>query len=164
MSRKARAHALAEHFRLVAQHVTQPVAALREHFREQPLDVAPVVVDAIEQQLDVGGERSIASPSMSTRARGAVIQLLRPLRDHERAARLRRDRELARQPEVERVDRLDAQAAGILGEAPAALRVARREPPSASSRSRAACGWFGIDFARAAPSARARASRRRPCA
>ena len=76
---------------VVAQHVRQPVAAFREHLREQPLDVVPAVVDAIEQQLDVRGERLICLTEDQHATRCPVIQLLRPLGYDERATRLRRD-------------------------------------------------------------------------
>ncbi len=52
---KARSDTGTERVFFFAEHVAQPVAALGQHLGQQTLDLAPAIVDAFEQQLDVGG-------------------------------------------------------------------------------------------------------------
>src|SRR5262245_62062446 len=121
--REACRNACAERIRI--EHVSQPVAALRQHLGEKAFYLPPAIVDAFEPQLDISPEAPIRFAVNQHATRGAPVELARPLRDDERPARLSRDRQLAREPEVERVDRLDAQSAWVFLEPPAPLRIAR---------------------------------------
>ena len=105
------------------QHVAQPVSALSQHVREQPLDVVPMVVETLEQQLGGCAEHGIGLRGEQRAARRTPIQLPRRLGDPQRAAGAGGDRQLAREPIGERVDGLDSQRARVLLEIPAARRA-----------------------------------------
>src|SRR5882724_5431119 len=94
--------------RLMAQHISKPVTALAQHVRQQSLDIAPVVIEALEQQLHVFGKLWIFIRSGQRLAGRSVVQLVWPLRDDECSTRLCGYGELGRQPEIERVDGLDS--------------------------------------------------------
>ena len=149
--RQARAHqrgeagvdARAQHLGLLVGDEAQPVAALREHLCQQPLEVHPVVVEPLEQQPPVGGQRPLGIESGKRGARGALTQLGGIVGDGERAADARRDRQLGREPEVERVDGLDPQRLRLLGEAPAAGRAVRARGLRQRARARARSGRPG---------------------
>ena len=93
---ETRSNTRTERVFLFAQHVTQPVAALRQHLRQQTLHLPPTIVDALEEQLDIGGQRRIAFTAHQHSTSGAAIQLVRSFGDHQRATRLGGDRQLAR--------------------------------------------------------------------
>ncbi len=82
------------------QHVTQPMATFFEHLRQEPLDLSPAIVDAIEQQLDIGHQRGIGIAAHEHAACGPSIQLTGPLSDNESPARLSGDGQLTREPGV----------------------------------------------------------------
>ena len=58
--------------------------------------------------------------------RRAMTQLEWPVGDDQRTACFRRDRQLAREAQVERIDRLNVQPAGIVLEVPAARSRVRQ--------------------------------------
>ena len=118
--REAGAYALAKGPWSMLEHVPQPVPPLLEHLCKQPLDVVPVIIESLEQQLDIRAELRIVLGGSQRQPRRPMTQLERPVCDDQRATCLRRDRKLARQPQVERIDRLNVQPAGILLEVPAA--------------------------------------------
>ncbi len=120
---QARVDACRERPFILSQHIRQPVPAFLEHLRQEALDVVPTVVDTLEQQLDVRSQRLICIACHEDAARGAVVDLLRPLGHDQRAPRFCGHRKLTREPEIEGVDGLDAQTAGILGQSPMAFRV-----------------------------------------
>src|SRR5882762_5565682 len=105
------------------EHVAQPVSPLLQHVCEQPLDVVPMVVETLEQQLRVCAEHGIGLRGQQRAARRTAIQLLRRLGDPQRAAGPGGDGQLAREPIGERVDGLNPQRARVLREIPAARRA-----------------------------------------
>ncbi len=139
-------YAGAQCLRLVPQHIAQPVAALLEHVREQLLDVAPIVVQTLKEKLDIPTEVRIALRGHEGRPRGAVIQLPRPIGDGERSARLGRYGQLTGQPEIEGVNGLNAQPAGILCEIPTSRGTPGQGGGSQRLQALALCGG-GVEVA-----------------
>ncbi len=111
----------------MTQHIAQPVRALAQHVRQQALDLAPAIVQPLEEQLQVGGKLRILFRRQQRLARRELVELLGTGAEHELAAGAGGDRKLTREPEIEGIDGLDAQPAGILRQAPAArLRALQR--------------------------------------
>jgi hypothetical protein len=69
--------------RLMPQNVTQPVTALTEHVCQQPLDIAPVVVETLKEQLDVRCKLLVMIRSGQRLTRRPVVKLARPFGDQE---------------------------------------------------------------------------------
>src|SRR6185312_8780882 len=116
-----------EGIRLIAQHVRQPMRTLPQHIREQALDEAPSVVEPLEEELQIRAELRVLLCRKQRLARGPQVELFRASADRQLAPGPGRNGKLARQSEVEGVDGLDAQPAGILREPPAAcLRALER--------------------------------------
>ncbi len=65
----------AERIFLFTEDVSKPVPALGEHFRQQPLNLSPAIVDALEQQLDIRCEHGVAFALHEHAASGATVKL-----------------------------------------------------------------------------------------
>ncbi len=79
----------------------------------------PVVVETLEQKFDVRTEGRITFRGDQSSTRRPVVELPRAIGNGQRAAGLCRDGKLARQSEIERIDGLNAQSAGVLRQIPA---------------------------------------------
>src|ERR1700720_3879153 len=89
----------AQRLRFVPQHVAEPMPAFLQHARQETLDIAPVIVEPLKQELHVSAELCICLREDQSATCSAVVKLPRPIRNRERAARLRGDGQLARQSE-----------------------------------------------------------------
>ena len=138
------------------QHVAQPVRALAQHVGEQPLDQAPTVVEPLEEELQVRGELRLLPGREQRLARRGEEELLGAGAHRQLTAGAGRQRQLAGEPEVERVYGLDAQPPRILRQPPAALPRA----PQRRGRelAQALALRIGGDLAAQRPHARGRAS------
>ena len=65
---------------VMPQHVTQPVTTLTQHVCQQSLDVAPIVVETLKEQLDVCSELFVVIGSGQCLAGRPVVKLARAVR------------------------------------------------------------------------------------
>ncbi len=122
---KACVHPPAQQLRILARDEAQPVAALLQHLRDEPLEVHPVVVETLKEQLRVGYERGIGFRAHERAPRCALVEPVRGLGDVQHSAGMRGDRQLTCQPVVEGVDGLDPQTLWLRVDPPAACRRVR---------------------------------------
>ncbi len=96
------------------------MASLMEHALEQLLDLAPIVVEPLEQKLCIRRKRLVVFGVDEGAARGVPVELVGSVRDDQRASGSGGDWQLAREPKIECIDRLDSQPPRIVDQIPTA--------------------------------------------
>jgi len=80
---QAAADPRAQRARLVPQYISKPVTALTQHVREQPLDVAPIIVEPLKQQLHIHGKLLVMIRGRQSLTGSAIVELVRSLGNHQ---------------------------------------------------------------------------------
>ncbi len=111
--------------RLELGRAPDPLVAPREHALDQRARERPVAVEVDQQALEPARERVPALDPRKRALRGLAVELACVVDDGRHGAHARQHRHLARERGAQGVDGLDAQARGIVQDAPAELAVAR---------------------------------------